>query len=307
MRIFAIEFSSRKMKGLIPYTLNLGGKLIDLGEPQVMGILNVTPDSFYAASRTFDEVAIARRARQIVGEGGSIIDIGAYSTRPGSADVSAQEEAQRLARALKVVRAECPEVPVSIDTFRADVAKMCVEEYGAEIINDVSGGEADKAMFATVAKLGVPYILMHIGGTIDDMHSDAPLTSHTAEGRGGTGAYMQGVVGFLAERVDRLRALGAKDIIIDPGYGFGKSMAENYYLLNHLDYLKVLGLPLLAGLSRKSMIWKLLATDADGALGGTTVANTIALLKGAAILRVHDVKAAAQTVKIVETTLLDQD
>lgn len=296
------------MKGLIPYTLNLGGRLIDLGEPQVMGILNVTPDSFYAASRTFDEEAIARRARQIVGEGGTIIDIGAYSTRPGSDDVSPQEEAQRLARALRVVRAECPGVPVSIDTFRADVAKMCVEEYGAEIINDVSGGEADKAMFATVAKLGVPYILMHIGGTIDDMHADAPLTSHTATAAAdGAAPYMQSVVGFLAERIDRLRSLGAKDIIIDPGYGFGKSMAENYYLLNHLDYLKILGLPLLAGLSRKSMIWKLLATDADGALGGTTVANTIALLKGAAILRVHDVKAAAQAVKIVETTLLDQD
>lgn len=295
------------MKGLIPYTLNLGGGLIDLGEPQVMGILNVTPDSFYAASRTFDEGAIARRARQIVGEGGTIIDIGAYSTRPGSDDVSPREEAQRLSRALRVVRAECPGVPVSIDTFRADVAKMCVEEYGAEIINDVSGGEADKAMFATVAKLGVPYILMHIGGTIDDMHADAPLTSHTATAAADSAAYMQGVVGFLAERIDRLRSLGAKDIIIDPGYGFGKSMAENYYLLNHLDYLKILGLPLLAGLSRKSMIWKLLATDADGALGGTTVANTIALLKGAAILRVHDVKAAAQAVKIVETTLLDQD
>lgn len=293
------------MKGLIPYTLNLGGRLIDLGEPQVMGILNVTPDSFYAASRTPGEEAIARRARQIVDEGGTIIDIGGYSTRPGSSDVSPEEEAGRLRRALSVVRSECPGVPVSIDTFRAGVARMCVEEYGAEIVNDVSGGEADTAMFATVAELGVPYVLTHIGGTIGDMHADAPLTSHTAGGQGGT--YLQGVAAFLAERIDRLRSLGARDIIVDPGYGFGKSMAENYRLLNHLDYLKVLGLPLLAGLSRKSMIWKLLSTDADGALNGTTAANTIALLKGAAILRVHDVRAAAEAVRIVKATLKDQD
>lgn len=295
------------MKGLIPYTLNLGGRLMDLGEPRVMGILNVTPDSFYAASRTPGEEAIARRARQIVDEGGEIIDIGGYSTRPGSADVSPQEEAGRLRRALRVVRKECPGVPVSIDTFRADVARMCVEEYGAEIINDVSGGEADKAMFATVARLGVPYILMHIGGTIDDMHADAPLTSHTAAGGGQAGTYMQGVAAFLAARIDRLRSLGAKDIIIDPGYGFGKSMEENFCLLNHLDHLKIFGLPLLAGLSRKSMIWKLLSTNADGALNGTTAANTIALLKGAAILRVHDVRAAAEAVRIVSATLKDQE
>lgn len=288
------------MKGLVPYTLNLGGSLMNLGEPQVMGILNVTPDSFYEKSRTFDEDAILRRAKQIAGEGGNIIDIGAYSTRPGSADVDESEEMSRLRRALSVVRKAVPGMPVSIDTFRADVAKMCVEEYGAEIINDVSGGEGDKRMFSTVARLGVPYILMHIGGSIDNMHSDAPLTSHAdAEV-----PYMQSVVSFLTERINRLHALGAKDIIIDPGYGFGKSLQQNYELLNRLEDLKVWQLPLLVGVSRKSMIYKLLDTDSSQALNGTTVCNTIALMKGASILRVHDVRAAVEAVKIVKQTLL---
>ena len=288
------------MKGLVPYTLNLGGSLMNLGEPQVMGILNVTPDSFYEKSRTFDEDAILRRAKQIAGEGGSIIDIGAYSTRPGSADVDESEEMSRLRRALSVVRKAVPGMPVSIDTFRADVAKMCVEEYGVEIINDVSGGEGDKRMFSTVARLGVPYILMHIGGSIDNMHSDAPLTSHAdAEV-----PYMQSVVSFLTERINRLHALGAKDIIIDPGYGFGKSLQQNYELLNRLEDLKVWQLPLLVGVSRKSMIYKLLDTDSSQALNGTTVCNTIALMKGASILRVHDVRAAVEAVKIVKQTLL---
>lgn len=288
------------MKGLVPYTLNLGGSLMNLGEPQVMGILNVTPDSFYEKSRTFDEDAILRRAKQISGEGGSIIDIGAYSTRPGSADVDESEEMSRLRRALSVVRKAVPGMPVSIDTFRADVAKMCVEEYGAEIINDVSGGEGDKRMFSTVARLGVPYILMHIGGSIDNMHSDAPLTSHAdAEV-----PYMQSVVSFLTERINWLHALGAKDIIIDPGYGFGKSLQQNYELLNRLEDLKVWQLPLLVGVSRKSMIYKLLDTDSSQALNGTTVCNTIALMKGASILRVHDVRAAVEAVKIVKQTLL---
>lgn len=273
---------------------------MNLGEPQVMGILNVTPDSFYEKSRTFDEDAILRRAKQIAGEGGSIIDIGAYSTRPGSADVDESEEMSRLRRALSVVRKAVPGMPVSIDTFRADVAKMCVEEYGAEIINDVSGGEGDKRMFSTVARLGVPYILMHIGGSIDNMHSDAPLTSHSdAEV-----PYMQSVVSFLTERINRLHALGAKDIIIDPGYGFGKSLQQNYELLNRLEDLKVWQLPLLVGVSRKSMIYKLLDTDSSQALNGTTVCNTIALMKGASILRVHDVRAAVEAVKIVKQTLL---
>lgn len=286
------------MKGLVPYTLNLSGQLMDLSEPRVMGILNVTPDSFYAASRTFDESAIVARAHEIVAQGGSIIDVGAYSTRPGSDNVSQEEEMQRLRRALALIRREVPGVPVSIDTFRADVARMCVEEYGAEIINDVSGG-ADSEMFATVARLGVAYILMHIGGTVDDMHSSSPLTSRTA----GSEPYMQQVAAFLTERINRLHSLGAKDIIIDPGYGFGKSLEQNYSLLINLEMLKVWGLPLLVGVSRKSMIYKLLGTTAAEALNGTTVCNTIALLRGASILRVHDVKAAAEAISIVGKAL----
>lgn len=287
------------MKGLVSYTLNIGGSLMDLGEPHVMGILNVTPDSFYAASRTFGEAEIRRRARQIVDEGGDIIDVGACSTRPGSSYVSAEEEMTRLRRALGEVTKETPGVAISIDTFRADVARMCVEEYGANIINDVSGGDSDKNMFATAAKLGVPYVLTHIGGTIADMRSDAPLTSHSAS----DAPFMQSVMDFFTERVNTLRSLGAKDIILDPGYGFGKSMEQNYELLARQGMLKALNLPILAGLSRKSMIYKLLGTTAEGALGGTTVCNTLALLGGASILRVHDVKAAADAVKIVKKTL----
>lgn len=287
------------MRGLNPYTLNLGGRLMDLGEPCVMGILNVTPDSFYAASRTFDERSIARRARQIAEEGGAIIDVGAYSTRPGSDPVSAEEEASRLRRALAVVAKEAPGVPVSVDTFRADVARMCVEEYGAAIINDVSGGDGDERMFATVAELGVPYILMHIGGTIGDMQADAPLTAHADE----SAPFMRSVAAFFERRIARLRELGAKDIILDPGFGFGKSLAQNYELLIHLDYLKLWGLPLLAALSRKSMIWRPLATDAAGALEGTVACNTIALMRGANMLRVHDVRAAVDTIKVVAQAL----
>ena len=258
-------------------TINTGGQLMDFSTPRVMGILNVTPDSFYASSRKYDERSIEERTREIVSQGGDIIDIGAYSTRPGSDDVSEEEEARRLRMALAIVRRVAPDVPVSIDTFRADIARMTVEEYGAAIINDVSGG--DDEMYRTVAELGVPYILMHIGGTIDDMHSDSPLTSHSDA----SVPYMQSVMRFLAERIDRLRSFGARDIILDPGFGFG-----------------IFSLPVLVGVSRKSMIWRLLGTDAAGALGGTTVCNTIALLKGADILRVHDVAAAVEAVRITQ-------
>ena len=204
------------MKGLVPYTINAGGTLIDLSEPQVMGILTVTPDSYYSSSRMFDEEAIACRTRQILDEGGTIIDVGAYSTRPGSDDVSEDEEARRLRMALATVRKIAPEAIVSIDTFRASIARMCVKEFGANIINDVSGGDADNDMFSTVAALGVPYILMHIGGTINDMHADAPLTSHSQQ----CAEYMSGVMAYLTERLNRLDSLGAKDVIIDPGFGF---------------------------------------------------------------------------------------
>lgn len=268
---------------------------MNLGEPQIMGILNVTPDSFYSASRTESEDAIAARAAQIINEGGTIIDVGAYSTRPGSADVDEREEARRLRRALTTVRKVAPEAVISVDTFRASIARMCVEEFGVSIINDVSGGDADDGMFAAVAELGVPYILMHIGGTISNMHTDSPLTARSGNGDG----YMSGVMAYLTERINRLHSLGAKDVIVDPGFGFGKSLEQNYEILMRLEEFRQWGLPLLVGVSRKSMIYRLLGTDAEGALNGTTVCHTIALLKGANILRVHDVKACSQAVSIV--------
>ena len=276
------------MKGLLPYTLNVRGRLLDLSEPQVMGILNVTPDSFYANSRTETEEAIRRRVRQIIDEGGTMIDVGAYSSRPGADDVSAEEEMARLRRGMKVVREDAPEVPVSVDTFRADVAKMCVEELGADIINDISGGELDERMFETVAKLGVPYILMHMKGTPQTMQA-APHYDDL----------MKEVMLYFAEKIQQLRDLGQKDIILDPGYGFAKTLDHNYELLAHQEMLNVFELPLLVGVSRKSMIYKLLDCTPNEALNGTTVLNTIALQKGASILRVHDVKEAVEVVKLI--------
>jgi dihydropteroate synthase len=277
------------MKASVPYTLNVRGRLLDLSTPQVMGILNVTPDSFYAASRVETEEAIRKRVRQIVAEGGSIIDVGAYSSRPGADDVSDEEEMERLRRGMCIVREEVPEVPVSIDTFRADVAKMAIEELGADIINDISGGELDKRMFATVAKLGVPYILMHMKGTPQTMQQ-APHYDDL----------MKEVLLYFAKKIQQLRDLGQKDIIIDPGYGFAKTLDHNYELLRHQDMLGVFELPILAGVSRKSMIYRLLDCSPEEALNGTTVMNTIALQKGANILRVHDVKEAVEAVKLSE-------
>lgn len=262
---------------------------MDLSQPQVMGILNVTPDSFYAASRMETEVAVRRRVRQMMDEGAGMIDVGAYSSRPGAADVSAQEEMERLRRGMKVVREVAPEVAVSVDTFRADVAKMAVEELGVDIINDISGGELDRAMFATVAKLGVPYILMHMKGTPQTMQ----VAPHYDD-------LMQEVMRYFAEKVKRLRDLGQKDIVLDPGYGFAKTLEHNYELLRHQEMLGVFELPVLVGVSRKSMIYRLLDCTSEEALNGTTVLNTVALMKGANILRVHDVKAAVEAVKVVE-------
>ena len=272
-----------------PVYINAGGRRFDLSVPCVMGILNVTPDSFYAGSRTMDEADIARRARQIVDEGGGIIDVGAYSSRPGAADVSAAEEMSRLRLALTVVRRECPGVAVSVDTFRADVARMCVEEYGADIINDISGGEMDADMFATVARLRVPYVLMHMQGTPQDMQQNPVY-----------GDVVRDVCLYFARKVRQLRDLGAEDIILDPGFGFGKTLEHNYRLLAALDDIRALfGLSLLAGVSRKSMIFRLLDTTPQDALNGTTAVNTVCLMKGADILRVHDVRQAVETVKIV--------
>ena len=277
------------MNKTIHYTLNVRGRLLDLSKPQVMGILNVTPDSFYAGSRMETEEAVRRRVRQIIAEGGSMIDVGAYSSRPGAADVSAEEEMERLRRGMSIVREEAPEIPVSVDTFRADVAKMAVEELGVDIINDISGGELDKEMFKTVAKLGVPYILMHMKGTPQTMQQ-AP---HYED-------LMKEVMLYFAEKVQQLRDLGQKDIVLDPGYGFAKTIDHNYELLRHQEMLEVFELPLLVGVSRKSMIYRFLGSSPEEALNGTTVLNTLALQKGANILRVHDVKEAVEVVRLVE-------
>ena len=255
------------------YTININGRLMDLSEPQVMGILNVTPDSFYAASRKLTEQEIAECARRIVAEGGTIVDIGACSTRPGFQEISEAEEMERLRFGLGIVRRELPDAVVSVDTFRPDVARMAVEEFGVGIINDVS--EGNPRMFRMVSRLRVPYILMSQQPTIREM-----LLS-------------------FAEKVQQLRDLGAKDIILDPGFGFGKTLEQNYQIMGELDKLQVMGLPLLVGVSRKSMIYKLLGFTPDESLNGTTALNTIALMKGASILRVHDVKEAVECCRIV--------
>lgn len=254
------------------YTLNCNGRLLDLSEPQVMGIINLTPDSFYAASRKQAEGEIIARCHQILLEGASIIDIGACSTRPGGGLVSEEEEAERLQRGLRLIRREMPDAILSIDTFRPEVARMCIEEYGADIINDVEGSDE---MFQTVARLRTPYIYMSRKATVHDILLD------------------------FAQTVQRLRDLAQKDIILDPGFGFGKTPEQNFQLLRELEKLHVLDLPLLVGMSRKRMVWQTLKVTPDNALNGTTVLNTVALQKGASILRVHDVKEASEAVKLV--------
>lgn len=269
------------------HTLNLRGRLLELREPQIMGILNVTPDSFYSDSRTPDEAHITDRVRQMMDEGADMIDVGGYSSRPGADDVTPEEEMDRLRRGLRIVRKLYPEVPVSVDTFRADVARMCIEEEGVDIINDISGGMMDRQMFRTVARLGVPYILMHMQGTPDTMQVAPHYDNLRRE-----------VMLYFAERIDRLCQMGAKDIIVDPGFCFGKTLEHNYELMNHLEDFAVFNLPLLVGISRKSMIYKLIGGTPQTSLNGTTVLNTISLVKGAHILRVHDVKAAAEAKQI---------
>lgn len=260
----------------INYTINVRGRLLNLGEPQVMGILNVTPDSFFADSRKQTESEIYHRVNDIIEQGASIIDVGACSTRPGGAVVDEEEEMRRLAFALPIVRKAQPNAILSIDTFRASVARRTVEEFGADIINDVEEGK-DPDMFGTVAALGVPYILMSVAPNLEEM-----------------------LINFSRE-VQELRALGQKDIILDPGFGFGKTPIEgNYALLNVMERLSVMELPVLVGISRKRMIHRLLGITANESLNGTTVLNTIALMKGANILRVHDVKEAVEAVKIVQ-------
>lgn len=268
--------------------LNVNGRLLDLSTPRVMGILNLTPDSFYAPSRMETDRAIAARARQIVDEGGDIIDVGAYSSRPGAADVPAGEERDRLRRGLEVIRREVPDAIVSVDTFRADVARMCVEEYGVAIVNDISAGEMDGDMFPTVARLHVPYVLMHMQGRPQDMQRSPRYDD-----------VVRDVFLYFARKVQRLRDLGVCDVVLDPGFGFGKTLEHNYRLMACLEEFAVFGLPLLVGVSRKSMVYNLLGCGPEDALNGTTVLHTVALQKGASILRVHDVRQAVEAVRVV--------
>ena len=278
------------MNARVPtYSLNCSGKLLSLDAPKVMGILNATPDSFFAGSRKQTERELMERVQQILSEGGSIIDVGAYSTRPGAAVVSAEEEWQRLEQALRIVHREAPEAILSVDTFRADIARRSVETFGVSIVNDISGGDADAQMFDTVADLRVPYVLMHCQGTPQTMQQAPTYKNVTAE-----------VITDLSRKVRQLRQRGARDIIIDPGFGFGKTLEHNYTLLRQLEDFRIFDLPLLVGISRKSMITRPLDITADEALNGTTALNAFALMKGANILRVHDVKAAIEVVKLFE-------
>lgn len=269
--------------------VNVKGRLLDLATPQVMGILNVTPDSFYSGSRMQTEEEIAARARQIIDEGASIIDIGAYSSRPNAEHISAEEEMSRLRTGLDIINLNHPDAIVSVDTFRANVAEQCVRDYGVAIINDISAGEMDEQMFQTVAMLGVPYIMMHMQGTPQNMQKEPRYENLIKE-----------VFLYFARKVQQLRDLGAKDIILDPGFGFGKSLEHNYELMAHLEEFRVFELPLLVGVSRKSMIYKFLGGTPQDSLNGTTVLDTVALMKGTNILRVHDVREAVESVRVIE-------
>lgn len=277
------------MKLISPTYINVKGRLLDLTTPQVMGILNVTPDSFYSGSRMQTQEEIAVRARQIIDEGASIIDIGAYSSRQNAEHITAGEEMNRLRTGLEIVNRNHPDAIVSVDTFRADVAEQCVKDYGVAIVNDIAAGEMDDRMFETVARLGVPYIMMHMQGTPQNMQKEPHYDNLIKE-----------VFIYFARKVQQLRDLGMKDIILDPGFGFGKTLEHNYELMAHLEEFSIFELPLLVGVSRKSMIYKLLGVTPQDALNGTTVLDTVALMKGANILRVHDVREAVEAVRIVE-------
>ena len=270
-------------------SINIGGRLMEFDRPKVMGIINVTPDSFYSGSRTPGCAAIERRAVEMVEQGVDIFDIGGYSTRPGADEISPEEEYGRLDRGLEVLRRVAPDVPVSVDTFRAGVARKCVENWGVEIINDIAGGTLDPDMFATIADLKVAYVLMHTRGTPATMQQLNDYGDVTAE-----------VLSDLMAKVRQLRLLGVNDIILDPGFGFSKTLEQNYTLMAHLDEFHAFDLHLLVGISRKSMIYKLLGGTPADSLNGTTVLNTFALLHGAHILRVHDVKATVEASRIVQ-------
>ena len=271
------------------YYLNIKGNLIDLTTPIVMGIVNITPDSFYRFSRKQSQKEIIGRVQQIINEGGSIIDIGGQSTTPTSTLQTVKEELARIEPALSIIQSEFPDAILSIDTFYSEVAKVAVEKYGVAIINDISGGRIDENMFDTVAQLNVPYILMHMRGTPQTMQQ---LTDYDN--------FIEDIVFYFSEKIAHLNSLGVNDIIVDPGFGFSKTLEQNYELMAHIKYFHIFETPLLVGVSRKSMIYKLLETDIDGSLNGTTALNTYALQSGANILRVHDVKEAVECVKLTK-------
>lgn len=275
-------------------SINLNGRLLSLKSPVVMGILNATPDSFYAGSRQATEAAIAQRIETILTEGGTIVDIGGYSSRPDAVEVTEADEWQRIEPALKRMQKDYPDVPVSVDTFRATIARRAVEEYGVALINDISGGMLDAQMFDTVASLQVPYILMHMRGTPQTMQQHTDYDD-----------LMEEIMLYFAQKVRTLRQLGVNDVILDPGFGFAKTLGQNYELMRSLaEFSLHFDTPLLVGISRKSMIYRLLNTTPEESLNGTTVLNTYALLNGADILRVHDVKAAAEAIEIVKQLTL---
>ena len=269
-------------------TLNIQGTLVDLSTPRIMGILNVTPDSFYDGDRYTSEDSIIRQTEKMLSEGATFVDIGGYSSRPGAEDISEKEEITRTVGAVKLIAKKFPAAVLSVDTFRSEVARQAILE-GASIINDISAGEQDQQMFATVAKLNVPYIVMHMRGTPQTMKT---LTEYEN--------LIKEISAFLQQKIDLLESIGVKDVMIDPGFGFAKTADQNFLLLEHLDYLKILGKPIVAGVSRKSMIWKTLEIKPEDALNGTTALNMTAIMKGASILRAHDVKEAFEVVKLYE-------
>lgn len=270
-------------------TINCRGELYDISTPKVMGILNITPDSFYDGGRYNSDQNILQRTEKLLMEGADIIDIGAYSSRPGADHVSEKDELERLTNSLKLIRERYPKIIISVDTFRSNIAKKVVKDYQVDIINDISAGEMDLEMFNTIAELKVPYVMMHMQGTPDTMQQNPSYKN-----------VVQDIIMYFSKKVDELKLLGIDDVIIDPGFGFGKTVDHNYQLLKYLDDFKIFELPILVGVSRKSMICKVLEVDPDNALNGTTVVNTLSLLGGANILRVHDVKEAKQTIKLFE-------
>jgi dihydropteroate synthase len=271
-----------------PHYINVRGRLISLDTPKVMGVINITPDSFYSGSRFHDDSSLLEAAAGMLNDGADFIDVGGYSSRPGAADISAEEEKGRVLRAVRLISREFPQAVISVDTFRTEVAREAICDCGAHMINDISGGEADQHMFRLVSELKVPYIMMHMQGTPSTMQSTPVYDDVVAD-----------ILTWFGKKIVQLNSLGVADIIIDPGFGFGKTAANNFDMLNRLGDFSVAGLPVLVGLSRKSMVWRTLGLTPDNALNGTTVLHTIALMNGADILRVHDVKEAKEAVKLI--------